>query len=172
MSLALACDLCETYYKGLTKLQSAKKKLAAPRGARGPGRGPARPGASAQRPRPLVMQDILFSTKFNVTTLRIPYASYTVASSEDMNENVQYSYSVRVYCERYGRRQSALPYHGSGESSVYLTNRLPGCGVLPREGARQGGVTEGGLEAGCGGAAVELRRYYGGCSSSKAWPSK
>ena len=39
--------------------------------------------------------NILFSTKFNVTTLLIPYASYTVANGEDMNENVQCSSVLR-----------------------------------------------------------------------------
>ena len=51
---------------------------------------------------------------------------------------------------------------------VYLTNSLPGCGVLPREEARRGrrkGRRAGsGLRWSCGGATAVLRvrRYYDG----------
>ena len=162
MSLALACET----YKAL--LYEKMRRRPAPRAARGAPTGP-RPagGQRAQRPRPLVMQDILFSTKFNVTTLRIPYrmyASYTlyVASSEDMNENVQYSHIV-FECVARDMEGVNPRYPITVPDRVVYTSRTAcqaaGC-YHGRERAR-----EASRKAGWKRAAVELRWSYGGTTA-------
>ena len=92
------------------------------------------------------------------------YASYTVASSEDMNENVQYSYSARVYSiarDMEGvnpRYPITVP-----DRVVYIPHeqlaRLRGVttgGSAP--GRRHGRRAGSGLRWSCGGATAVLRR--------------
>ena len=150
-------------------INKALKKNAAPRAARGaPARGapPGRGGQRAAATASCLMQDILFSTKFNVTTLRIPYgmyASYTVASSEDMNENVQYSYSARVYSIARDMEGVNPRYPITVPDRVVYTSRTAcqaaGC-YHGRERAR-----EASRKAGWKRAAVELRWSYGGTTA-------
>ena len=145
------------HYKALkkTRRRAARGPPAAP-----PGRGPARSGNGLLSCRIFYFQPNLTSPPY---VYRM-YASYTVASSEDMNENVQYSYSARVYSiarDMEGvnpRYPITVP-----DRVVYIPHeqlaRLRGVttgGSAP--GRRHGRRAGSGLRWSCGGATAVLRR--------------
>ena len=159
MSLALAVVKHYINNKALKK-RGAARRAPAPAGPPRPrpARGPARSGHGLLSCRIFYFQPNLTSPPY---VYRM-YASYTVASSEDMNENVKYSYSVRVYCEidmegvnpRYPitvRREQCIPH----EPLARLRGVTTG-GSAP--GRRHGRRAGSGLRWSCGGATAVLRR--------------